>query len=165
MTAESEKTIEDFFAGKPIQLSLFEHIREYIATLGEVPVKISKTQIYFAAGRQFARRRAFMRNSATASGTIVALTENRERDEISYFPRVKFKTPSGREVTFESETGSTADAGRIGDTVTVRYRPDQPYVAEIDSFMSLWGLTLLFGSLGVGFLFVGLGLLVGLLPV
>jgi hypothetical protein len=118
-----------------------------------------------AAGRQFARRRAFVRHSAIASGTIVALTENRERDEISYFPKVKFQTPSGREITFQSEMGSSSEAGRIGDTVGVRYRPDQPHVAEIDSFMSLWGLTLLFGVLGVVFLFVGLGILVGLLPV
>jgi hypothetical protein len=118
-----------------------------------------------AAGRQFTRKRAFVGHSALASGTIIALTENRERDEISYFPKVKFQTASGHEVTFQSEMGSSSDAGRIGDTVAVRYRTDQPDVAEIDSFMSLWGLALLFGMLGVVFLFVGLGILVGLLPV
>jgi hypothetical protein len=61
--------------------------------------------------------------------------------------------------------GSSSEAGRIGDTVAVRYRSDQPHMAEIDSFMSLWGLTLLFGVLGVVFLFVGLGILVGVLPI
>ena len=115
-----------------------------------------------AAARQFARRRSFLRHSAIASGTIVALMENRDRDEISYFPKVKFRTPSGREVTFESEMGATSEAG-VGDVVAVRYRPDQPQVAEIDSFMSLWGLTLLFGVLGAVFLFIGLGILGGLL--
>jgi hypothetical protein len=54
MATETDKTIEDFFAGKPVQLSLFQHIREYIETLGEVRIKISKTQISFAAKRQFA---------------------------------------------------------------------------------------------------------------
>jgi len=117
------------------------------------------------AGRQFARRRDFVRHSAVASGTIVALTENREREEISYFPTVKFQTPSGREVTFQSEMGSSAQAGRIGDIVAVRYRPDQPEVAEIDSLMSLWGVPLLSGGLGAVFLFVGLGILAGWLPV
>jgi len=118
-----------------------------------------------AAGRQFTRRRAFVGHSAIASGTIVALTENRERDEVSYFPKVKFQTASRHEVTFQSEMGSSSDAGQIGDTVAVRYRTDQPHVAEIDSFMALWGLTLLFGVLGVVFMFVGLGIVVGLLPV
>jgi len=49
-----------------------------------------------AAGWQFTRRRAFVRHSAIASGTIVALTEERVsdmtsdsvNDEISYFPKV-----------------------------------------------------------------------------
>jgi Protein of unknown function (DUF3592) len=117
------------------------------------------------AGGQLARRRAFVRHSAVASGTIVGLTENREREEISYFPKVRFQTASGREVTFESEMGSSSAAGRIGDTVAVRYRPDQPEAAEIDSFMSLWGVALLSGGLGLVFLFVGLGILAGLLPV
>jgi hypothetical protein len=118
-----------------------------------------------AAGRQFTQRRTFVRHSAVTTGTIVALIENRERDEISYFPKVTFKTPAGREVTFQSEMGSSSEAGRIGDTVAVRYRPDQSDVAEIDSFMSLWGPTLLFGILGVVFLFVGFGILLDLLPV
>jgi Protein of unknown function (DUF3592) len=72
---------------------------------------------------------------------------------------------SGREVTFQSEMGASSEAGRIGDIVRVRYRPDQPHVAEIDSFMSLWGLTLPFGVLGAVFLFVSLGILSGSLSV
>ena len=124
-----------------------------------------------AAGWQFTQRRAFVRHSAIASGTIVDLIEERSsdmtsdsmHDEISYFPKVKFQTPSGREVTFQSQTGSGRKAGRIGRTVAVRYRPDQPDVAEIDSFMSLWGVTLVLGVVGAGFLSAGLGMiLVGL---
>ena len=124
-----------------------------------------------AARWQFTRRRAFVQDSAIASGTIVELIEERVRnttsgsmnDEISYFPKVKFQTPSGREVTFQSETGRGWKAGQIGRTVAVRYRPDQPDVAEIDSFMSLWGVTLVLGVVGGGFLFAGLGMiLVGL---
>jgi hypothetical protein len=118
-----------------------------------------------AAGRRYTRTRAFVRQSAIAPGTIVALTENRERDEISYFPKVTFRTPSGREITFQSEMGSSLDAGRIGHAVVVRYRPDQPHTAEIDSFMSLWGLALVFGVLGGVFLFTGLGILLGLLAI
>jgi hypothetical protein len=117
------------------------------------------------AGRRFARRRTFVRHSAVTTGTIVRLTENREREEISYVPTVKFTTPSGREVTFDSEMGSSMDAGQVGDTVAVRYRPDQPHVAEINSFMSLWGLTVLLGVLGVVFTFVGVGILVGFVPI
>jgi Protein of unknown function (DUF3592) len=137
---------------------------DWVAILSSI-FALSGGAMLIAARRQFTRRRAFIRHSAIASGTIVALTENRERDEISYFPKVKFQTSSGREVTFQSEMGSSSEAGQVGHTVAVRYRIDQPHVAEIDSFMSLWGLALLFGVLGVVFLFVGLGILVGLLPI
>lgn len=118
-----------------------------------------------AAVKQFTRKRAFLRNSAIASGIVIALTENRERDEISYFPKVKFQTPSGLDITFQSAMGSSSEAKRIGDSVAVRYRPDQPHVAEIDAFMPLWGLTLLLSALGVVFLFVGVGILTGVLAV
>ena len=118
-----------------------------------------------AAGREFSRRRAFLRNSATAPGTIVALTEDRNRDEISYFPKVEFHTPSVRGITFQSGMGSSTAARTIGDSVRVRYRLDQPHVAEIDAFMPLWGPTLLFGALGGVFLFVGAGILTGVLAV
>ncbi len=122
--------------------------------------------LVIAAGRQYARQRAFVRSSATTSGIVVALIENREMYELSsYFPQVTFQTSTGRKITFQSEMGSSPEARRIGDPVVVRYRRDRPDVAEIDGFMSLWGPTLLFGALGVVFLVVGLGVLAGLLPV
>ncbi len=138
-----------------------DHLMDWVTALSSVFVLVGAAML-IAAGREFSRRRAFLRNSAIASGTIIALTENREREEISYFPEVEFHTPSGRGIRFHSGMGSAA-AGRIGDSVTVRYRLDQPHVAEIDAFMPLWGLTLLFGALGSVFLFVGAGILTGVL--
>jgi len=118
-----------------------------------------------AAGRVFTRRRDFVRNSAVASGIVVALVENREGEETSYCPKVKFQTHSGREVIFESAMGRSSEVQKIGAAVAVRYSLDQPHQAEIDSFMALWGVALLFGTLGAVFLFVGLGILVGVLPI
>lgn len=119
-----------------------------------------------AAARQYKRRQAFLLGSATASGIVVALTENRETDLVSYFPKVRFRTRSGREVTFQSDMGtSSPEAKRIGDAVAVRYRSDQPEEAELDGFMPLWGPSLVFGVLGAAFLFIGLGILTGTLPV
>lgn len=137
---------------------------DWVTIVSSVFVLVGAAML-IAAGREFARRRAFLRGSATAAGTIVALTENRERDEIGYFPKVEFQTPSGRGITFQSAMGSSTDAKSIGDSVTVRYQLDQPQVAEIDAFMPLWGLTLLWGALGSVFVFVGAGILTGVLAV
>jgi len=136
---------------------------DWVTVLSMIFALIGGAMLLVAA-RHFARRRALFRHSAVTPGTIVGLAENRERDEISYFPKVKFRTPSGREVTFQSEMGSS-EPGRIGDIVAVRYRPEDPDAAEVDSFMSLWGVAVLSGGLGAVFLFVGLGILTGWLPV
>jgi hypothetical protein len=85
------------------------------------------------------------------------------RDQL--FSKGEFRTPSGRSITFQSARGSSTATTRIGDSITVRYRLDQPQVAEIDAFMPLWGKTLVFGALGGVFLFVGAGILTGVLAV
>jgi hypothetical protein len=137
---------------------------DWITGFGALFALIGAT-LLATAGRQYARRKAFFRGSATGSGIVVALTENRETDAVSYFPKVRFRTSSGREITFQSGMGSSVEARRIGDAVAVRYRSEQPEDAELDGFMPLWGPTLILEALGVSFLLVGFGILTGSLPV
>lgn len=121
--------------------------------------------LLFLAARQSAKKRAFLQDSRTAFGEIVRFTEVPDGIEKSYFPEVRFQTSEGREITFQSEMGSNAPSHEIGDKVRVRYSRNQPANAEIDSFFALWGLVLILGLLGGIFSFVGLGILIGWLPV
>ena len=116
------------------------------------------------AARHVVRRRAFVRDSEVATGIIVALNENRDQDETSYFPSVRFSTAAGREVTFQSATADGRGIWKIGDQLPVRYRREQPTIAEIDSVAALWGLPLVLALLGGAFLFAGVGALVGWIP-
>ena len=137
----------------------------------DVVTVVSTSCVFIGAGlsvlawRTFLRRRAFLRESLVATGVIVALTENRESDEISYFPEIRFRSLAGHDITFQSGAGASAASWRIGDSVVVCYRKDRPEIAEVGSFAALWGPTVLFAGLGVIFLFVGTGILVGWLPV
>lgn len=70
-----------------------------------------------------------------------------------YFPVVKFRTDTGREVVFEHRQTRRADHYRPGDPVVVRYRPDQPEEAVIAGFSNLWALPLLY-ALGGGLLVI-----------
>ena len=119
------------------------------------------------AGWHLTGRLAFIRSSAVTSGMIVALSEVRDGMEAQRFryPRVRFRTASGRDITFESSMGRGGDTWKIGDAVSVRYQLDHPEAAEFDSVLALWGATLLFGALAMVFLGVGAGLLFGLIPV
>jgi hypothetical protein len=117
------------------------------------------------AARQSAKKRVFLQGSLTSSGEIVRFTEVPDGVEKSYFPKVKFSTAEGREIIFQSEMGSNTPVYKIGDTIRVRYSRNQPFNAEIDSFLALWGAALIFGLLGGVFSFVGLGILIGWLPI
>jgi hypothetical protein len=46
--------IREFFAGKPTQKALFQHVRKAVEALGPVTMKVTKSQISFAHDRQFA---------------------------------------------------------------------------------------------------------------
>lgn len=102
-----------------------------------------------------------------APGVVVALREERDGMESQSFsyPRVRFRTASGRDITFESGMARGGAGWKTGEVVSVRYQRDQPDVAELDSFASLWGPTFLFALLAVVFVAVGAGLWFGLIPV
>ena len=119
------------------------------------------------AGWHVIRRLAFIRSSAVTPGVVVALREERDGMDAQRvrYPRVRFRTASGRDITFESSMARGGDAWSIGDAVSVRYQHDHPETAEFDSVLALWGATLLFGALAMVFLGVGTGLLFGLIPV
>jgi hypothetical protein len=54
MTIRDEWTAEKLFVGKPVQLRLYLHVRNFIASIGEVSVEASKTQVSFGRKRKFA---------------------------------------------------------------------------------------------------------------
>jgi len=122
--------------------------------------------LFLVAARHFIRRLAFIRNSAVAGGVVVALREERDGMDTQRvrFPRVRFRTASDRDVTFEAGMARGGAAWQIGDAVPVRYRVDRPEMAEFDSVVALWGPTVVFALLAVVFVSVGVSLWFGFIP-
>lgn len=141
-----------------------EGLTSTLTVLGAIFV-VAGAGLSLLATRYLVSRRAFLRNSDVTTGVVVALGESRDQDETSYSPTVRFRTAAGREVTFQSGTGSGKASWSIGDSIRVRYRRDQPDSAEVSSFAALWGPSLLFALLAVVFLSIGFGVLAGWLPV
>jgi len=65
----------------------------------------------------------------------------------AWYPRVRFQTPSGRDVEFLSNTGSKPPAYAVDQKVTV-HNPRHPSTACIDSSGSIWSGTILLAVLG-----------------
>lgn len=101
-------------------------------------------------------------NEISAPGVIVDMVVQREyseedRDRVvgeAYFPVVRFTASDGRRRDVHLAEGSYPPSYEIGDEVTVRYNPDRPLEARIDSFGSnvgMWILPTITGILGLGF--------------
>jgi hypothetical protein len=97
---------------------------------------------------------SFLKNAKTAEGTVVKLlpVEDAENNSITYKPVFEFKDQNGKSYVVESGTSSDPPAFKKGEKVEIFYDPASPGNAKINSFFSLWGITLIFGAVGVFFL-------------
>jgi heme/copper-type cytochrome/quinol oxidase subunit 2 len=106
----------------------------------------------------------FVRKSAIATGTVVALEERTDSDDRTsyhpvYYPVVEFKIAENDTFRFESSFGSNPPSYRIGEKVEVLYDPASPGNAKIKSFLSLWVGVVILGILGFIFFAIGFGMI------
>ncbi len=88
---------------------------------------------------------------------FIARTETSDDDneeETIYYPVVEFRTFRGDVIRFEGKSGGNPPMHRIGDTVKVRYDPQTPQSALIDSWEA-WVVP--YALLGFGGFFTMLG--------
>lgn len=99
---------------------------------------------YFSQQRKLERRVA-------AAGTVVELTTRATTSGRASIicPVVEFTATSGEKIRFTSDFGSRPAGHKVGQSVNVRYDPDDPQKAEIDSAMNLWLIPLILVFMGV----------------
>ena len=103
-----------------------------------------------------------MNREERAPGRVVEIIQRREyvneQDRVVqdyYFPVVEFVSADGRFHSVQMTEGSSTPSHEVGDEVTVRYNPERPLDARIQSFGSsslMWILPGITGILGLGFL-------------
>lgn len=105
--------------------------------------------------------RSFVRTASRAQGTVIKIEERESGDsgKMSY-PVYIFRDSQGGEHEIVSSMGSFPPAHKVGDTVTVLYRADQPEKAEINQFFDVWGTAAITGGLGAFNMIAGIALLV-----
>lgn len=86
-----------------------------------------------------------------AEGTVVGFRRVGQSSHLV----VRYDASDGRPVRFRSEVSAPSDVG-VGDLVSVRYDPDDPSMAEVDSYPAIWGrvvtpavIGLLFGTIAM----------------
>ncbi len=99
--------------------------------------------------------------TAETEGTVVGEKLKDAGEGVVRLPIVTFVTEDGRSIVFTSKIGSGED---IGESVNVRYDPDGPTNAKIDSFHNLWFIPNLFLVIGGIMTFFGIRHLRGKSP-
>ncbi len=80
----------------------------------------------------FARATLFRRGCVKTRGTVVELIEIPDSEGANTFtPRVVFITTAGEEVVFRTLSSQYPPSHKVGDVVTVWYRPDDAQNARI----------------------------------
>lgn len=104
--------------------------------------------------RQFAARTA-------ATGKVVGVVKRvfKPGSAGSFCPVVEFTAANGEVVRFESDFGTMPASHRVGQAIAVRYNPADSTQAEIDSAASRWLEPGCMIGMGLGFLALGLALL------
>lgn len=99
------------------------------------------------------RTLVFLNRAVPDVGEIVELVErkNFSRDTL-YAPVFTFRDNTGETHTVFSSIARAIPAGDVGDTIPILYDPGNPKNAEVNNFISIWGLSIIFGSLGVVFI-------------
>jgi len=96
------------------------------------------------------RQFIFINSSVTAQATITELiVKIDEEDSVSFSPVFTFKDKQGHLHTHHSSSSTNPPIGEIGESIEVFYNPENPELVEINSFFFLWGLSLIFGVLGI----------------
>ena len=103
-----------------------------------------------------------MNREESASGRVVEIIERREyvneQDRVVqdyYYPVVEFISSDGRFHSVQMTEGGSVPPHEVGDEVTVRYNPDRPLDARVNSVGSyalMWILPGITGILGLAFL-------------
>lgn len=78
-------------------------------------------------------------NGVTTTGTVVRMNEQSDGEGgcCTFVPVVDFHV-NGNVYTFEGDTASDPPAYRVGQQVDVRYDPNNPNTAQIDSWFERW---------------------------
>ena len=91
-----------------------------------------------------------------AEGRVVQMVSRTNKGSTQFYPIVEFRTAEGQTIRFQGRTGTNPPSYRVGDTVKVRYDPQTPQSAVIDSW-ELWLPSGIF--IGVGGFFALIGIL------
>lgn len=101
----------------------------------------------------------FKLSATKIQAEVIELIERRNNStnySHGFSPKIKFQDDSGKDIIITSNTFTYPPDYSVGDTVNIFYNPKQPKTFKFDSVFDLWGFPLLCFIVGIGFITMGL---------
>lgn len=101
--------------------------------------------------------RKFLSDCIRADGKVIDLVRSTDQGTgvnrfVSYAPVFEFTDRNGQSHKVTSDESSSLASFSIGQQVVVLYEPDKPMQARINTFMQIWGGSIIFGIVGTSFI-------------
>jgi hypothetical protein len=131
------------------------HRRDAVAGVVLIVFMLAGVALLGFSGKSLMDDRRFLAKAAVATGVVVdtAMVVDQD-DEVAYYPVVEFTTAREQVVRFEADEATPDPDQQLGAAVRILYDPVNPQDARLDTFMSRWGLSIVMGMLGLGFVAV-----------
>lgn len=101
-----------------------------------------------------------LENGKKTKALVIDLGEEQDFEGYEYTPIFEYQDEENNTITFVSNATSDYEPYSVGDSVEIVYFPDEPNSEVEISFFSLYGISLIFGILGLIFSVAGFGFLI-----
>jgi Protein of unknown function (DUF3592) len=131
------------------------HRRDAVASVVLIVFMLAGVVLLGLSGKSLMDDRRFLAKAAVATGVVVDIARVVDQDDkVAYYPVVEFTTAREQVVRFEADEATSDPDRQLGASVRILYDPANPHDARLDTFMSRWGLSIVMGMLGLGFVAV-----------
>ena len=125
-----------------------EHAREKPYQMGKFTL-LASMMLLIASGYYAVDTVKFIQKSVEVEAVVKSLKEEKDNNGSRYRPTLEFKTQSGEVVIQESDYSSRPAVGEVGDSVTIRYAEQNPKEYRIVGLYSMWGASVMTGSMAL----------------
>ncbi|WP_291726593.1 DUF3592 domain-containing protein [Bernardetia sp.] len=101
-----------------------------------------------------------LENGKKTKALVIDLGEEQDFEGYEYTPIFEYQDEENNTITFVSNATSDYEPYSVGDSVEIVYFPNEPNTEVEISFFSLYGMSLIFGVLGLVFSVAGFGFLI-----
>lgn len=128
-------------------MKIYQKIKYLLIAVGVICLTLSAVL--------YQHTRSFQKAALTATGEVTNMIRREQTRNHSYSPAIRFQTAQGEIVEHVSPVMIKSDKYKVGDKVEMLYDPANPKDAVINGFFAVWGLTMMFGYVGVAALLFG----------